>query len=132
MVSKMWVATMMGLSASLSGGQAAMAQDQTAPAGPESAAQAPAGNAAQAAPSNPQVVAFVDSQFPSADADGNGTLTAAEFTAWISKLKAAELEKAGQADPAAVKTYADNALLTADTDKDGIVTKAELVKFFGG
>jgi hypothetical protein len=122
------------------GGHAALAQTAGAPAGPEGAAAAPVQPApaepaapAQAAPANPQVVAFVDSQFPAADADANGTLTAAEFTSWISKLKTAELEKAGQpADAAAVKAYADNALLTADADKDGTITKAELVKFFGG
>ena len=111
---------------------AASAQDAVVPAGPESAA--PVEEAApQAAPSNPQVVAFVDQQFPTADADGDGTLTAAEFSAWISGLKAAEREKAGQAaDPEAVKAYTDGALAAADKDKDGILTKAELVTFFGG
>ncbi len=119
---------------------AALAQDTVVPAGPESAAPvevapvAPAEPAApQAAPANPQVVTFVDQQFPTADGDGNGTLTAAEFSAWISGLKAAEREKAGQAaDPAAVKAYADGALATADKDKDQILTKPELVTFFGG
>ncbi|MBO9579913.1 MAG: EF-hand domain-containing protein [Sphingobium sp.] len=120
----------------------AIAQNQ--PAGPESAqapaapapaldAEAPATPApTPAAPSNPTVVAFVDQQFPMADANKDGTVTAAEFTAWITSLKTAEQQKAGQVDPAAAKTYADNALAQADSDKDGTLTKAELVKFFGG
>ncbi len=114
-------------------GAAPAEPEGVAPAGPEGAA--PADDSAQpAAPGpNPQIVAFVDHQFPTADADGDGTLTAAEFTAWIGGLKAAELEKAGEAaDPAAVQAYADSALANADTDKDSVLSKDELVKFFGG
>lgn len=104
-----------------------------APAAPATApgAAAPAAPA-PATPPNPTVVAFVDQQFPTADANKDGTVTAAEFTAWITNLKTAEQQKAGQADPAAAKTYADNALAKADSDKDGNLTKTELVKFFGG
>ena len=75
---------------------------------------------------------FVDQQFPTADADKDGTVTAVEFTSWITNLKTAEQQKAGQVDAAAAKTYADNALAKADGDKDGTLTKTELVKFFGG
>ncbi|MBO9575449.1 MAG: hypothetical protein J7494_06930 [Sphingobium sp.] len=97
--------------------------------GPEGEAQA----AAPAPAGNPQITAFVDYQFPNADTDKNGTLTATEFTTWVGGLKAAELQKAGQAaDAATVKSYADNALANADADKDGTLSKAELVKFFGG
>lgn len=105
----------------------------TAPAAPAPANPAPAAPEAPAAAPNPQVVAFVDQQFAIADADKNGTLTAAEFTTWISGLKTAEMQKAGQpADAATVKAYADGALAKADADKDGMLTKTELVKFFGG
>lgn len=135
---------LLGLSAAASAQPAAPAGPESAaptepqsaaPAGPESAAPAaPADNAAQAAApaANPQIVAFVDHQYPIADTDGDGTLTAAEFTAWIRGLKAAELEKAGQPDPAAAQTYADTALANADVDKDAVLGKDELVKFFGG
>ncbi len=104
-----------------------------APAAPATApgAEVPAAPA-PATPPNPTVVAFVDQQFPTADANKDGTVTAAEFTGWITGLKTAEQQKAGQADAAAAKTYADNALAKADVDKDGNLTKTELVKFFGG
>jgi hypothetical protein len=88
--------------------------------------------AAPATPLNPQVITFVDQQFPIADTNHDGTLTAAEFTAWITGLKTAEQQKAGQVDAAAAQAYAAGALAKADTDKDGTLTKTELVKFFGG
>jgi hypothetical protein len=123
----------------------AMAQNQPGAGGPESAASttpptsaqpaapAPAAPAqAPAVPPNPQVVMFVDQQFPTADADKDGKVTAVEFTSWITSLKTAEQQKAGQVDAAVAKTYADNALAKADGDKDGTLTKTELVKFFGG
>ena len=114
---------------------AALAQTQPGMGGPEGSAAAqtaPAPAQTPDTPPNPQVVAFVDQQFPNADADKDGKVTAAEFTTWISGLKTAEQQKAGQVDPAAVKAYADGALAKADADKDGILTKTELVKFFGG
>jgi hypothetical protein len=128
----------------LSGG--ASAQDQSgsaAPAGPAPAQAEPTAPApaqaepatpapAPAAPPNPQVVTFVDQQFPIADADKDGKVTAVEFTTWIASLKTAEQQKAGQVDAAAAQTYADKALAKADGDKDGTLTKTELVKFFGG
>jgi Ca2+-binding EF-hand superfamily protein len=114
-------------------GNAQTAPANPAPAGPAPANPAPAAPEALASAPNPQVVAFVDQQFAIADADKNGTLTAAEFTTWISGLKTAEMQKAGQpADAATVKAYADGALAKADADKDGTLTKTELVKFFGG
>lgn len=122
----------------LSGG--ASAQDQSGSAAPAGPAPAPAPAQADpatpapapSAPSNPQVVTFVDQQFPIADADKDGKVTAAEFTAWITALKTAEQQKAGQVDAAAARTYAEKALAKADGDKDGTLTKTELVKFFGG
>jgi hypothetical protein len=128
--------TVFFLSTSLLSG-AAFAQDQSGSAGSAAAsAPAPAQPAAPAqapaAPPNPQVATFVDQQFPSADVDKDGKVTATEFIAWIASLKTAEQQKAGQVDAAAAKTYADNALAKADIDKDGALTKTELVKFFGG
>jgi hypothetical protein len=129
--------TVFFLSTSLLSG-AAFAQDQSGSADPAAAASAPAPAQpaapaqAPAAPPNPQVATFVDQQFPSADVDKDGKVTATEFIAWIASLKTAEQQKAGQVDAAAAKTYADNALAKADIDKDGALTKTELVKFFGG
>jgi hypothetical protein len=134
-INKMVAGALLTSALTLGLNSAAMAQSAV-PAGPESEA-APAPEAAPAEPAapaqNPQIVAFVDSQFPAADANSDGTLTAVEFTTWISGLKTAEQQKAGQpADAAAAKAYADNALANADKDKDGVLTKAELVTFFGG
>jgi hypothetical protein len=122
-------ATLLIASMALAGAQAVHAQDSAA--APAADAAAPAAEVA-AAP-NAQIVAFVDYQYPTADANGDGTLTGEEFTAWIGGLKAAELEKAGQTvDQTAVKTYTEGALRTADKDADKIVSKVELVTFFGG
>jgi len=118
----------------------AAAQDVPAQNVPEGAASPPVpGSTPPAAspatvpstPPNPRVVAFVDQQFPVADANRDGTLTAPEFTAWVSALKTAERQKAGLPDdPDAVKVYTDAALYTADGDKDKILTKTELANFF--
>jgi len=126
--------------------QAAGAQEAAAPAdtmtpAPETAAPAPeaagpadAAPAAQPAPAaNPQVVAFVDQEFPQADTDGDGKLSEAEFKAWITKLKLAELQ--AQNKPvvqAEVDTYATNAFAMADKDTDKLVDKNDLVTFFNG
>ncbi|HZV17607.1 MAG TPA: hypothetical protein VFF84_02830 [Sphingobium sp.] len=88
---------------------------------------------ARPATSGSQVSAFVDAQFPTVDSDGDGALTPAEFEGWITKLKAAELEAAGQpADPQEVKSYARNALMNADKDGDQRITRAEATQFFSG
>jgi len=100
-------------------------------AGPADAAPAPAAQPAPAA--NPQVVAFVDQEFPQADTDGDGKLSEAEFKAWITKLKLAELQ--AQNKPvvqAEVDTYATNAFAMADKDTDKLVDKNDLVTFFNG
>lgn len=113
-------------------GPTAEAGEAAAPAGPATS------STAQDAPAQPgassaQVAAFVDAQFPTMDGDGDGALTSGEFEGWISKLKSAELEAAGQpADAQEVKSYARNALLTADRDADQRITPAEATQFFSG
>lgn len=108
-------------------------QAETTPAPAAPTEPAPA-QQAQAAPASgtTQVAAFVDQQFPQADADGDGSLSATEFQPWISKLKSAELQSAGKpADAAEVQTYAANAFASADKDSNKLVTKAELTQFLG-
>ncbi len=113
------------------------AQPGSPPAEPTSTAPAPA-QQAQAEPAQPasgatQVAAFVDSQFPALDADKDGALTTTEFEGWITRLKTAELEQAGKpVNAQEVKTYAQNALRTADKDSDKKVSKAEATQFFSG
>lgn len=113
-------------------GPTAEAGETAVPAGPETSSAAPDAPA-QPAANGTQVAAFVDAQFPTMDGDGDGALTSAEFEGWITKLKSAELEAAGQpADEQEVKTYARNALLTADKDADQRITRAEATQFFSG
>lgn len=108
------------------------AADSATPAGPETSSAAPAAPA-QPAANGTQVAAFVDAQFPALDGDGDGALTTTEFEGWITRLKTTELETSGKAaDAAEVKTYARNALLTADKDADQKITRAEATQFFSG
>lgn len=102
---------------------------QPAPQAPAQSAQAPVeGNAG-----NAQVVAFVDQQFPQADADGDGSLSPTEFQPWIKALKSAELQSSGgTVDEAEVTTYASNAFATADADGNKLITKDELTQFLSG
>lgn len=111
-------------------GEAQGALEPASPAQPAAPDQSADAAAATPASGNPQVVAFVDQQFPSADADGDGKLSAAEFEGWISKIKAAELAQTGKpVVEAEVKTYASNAFANADKDADKAVTKTELTQF---
>ncbi|MBB5986207.1 EF-hand domain-containing protein [Sphingobium lignivorans] len=97
------------------------------------APQAPAQTAEAPAEGKPQVVAFVDQQFPQADADGDGSLSPTEFEPWIKALKTAELQSSGgTVDEAEVTTYASNAFATADADGNKLVSKDELTQFLQG
>lgn len=108
------------------------AADSTRPAGPETSSATPAAPA-QPSANGAQVAAFVDAQFPALDSDGDGALTTTEFEGWITRLKTTELEASGKAaDAAEVKSYARNALLTADKDADQKITRAEATQFFSG
>ncbi|MBN8829666.1 MAG: EF-hand domain-containing protein [Sphingomonadales bacterium] len=107
------------------------AQQQAQPGANVSTEQAQA-NPAQSSSTGTQVASFVDQQFPTVDTDADGALTQTEFEGWISKLKTAELQSSGKpVDAAEVRTYAQNAFLTADKDADKKVTKAEVAQFFG-
>lgn len=96
-----------------------------------SASPAPAPDASANAPT--QVVAFVDTQFPTADANGDGQLSQSEFEGWMGKLKEAELKQAGKpVVQAEVSSYANNAFARADADKNQQVTRTELTQFLQG
>lgn len=121
----------------------APAPQQPAPAQPVPAQPEPAQNAdvagpeaGQAAPApavNPQIVAFIDQEFPKADTDADGKLSETEFKTWITRLKIAELQAQGQpVEPAKVEMYATNAFAMTDKDSDKLVDKADLVAFFSG
>lgn len=99
--------------------------DQTAPADPSTAGQPAAGTPA----TGPQQIAtVVDSDFPTYDKDGNGTLDAVEFNTWMTALRQASDPKAAS-DATAMKRWSTVAFAQADIDKSKSVSKSELVGF---
>lgn len=84
--------------------------------------QAPTGQAASA----DQIAAIVDKEFGIYDSDANGELSAAEFTAWMTKLRASAPQQSPAVDPA---TWAAQAFKVADADSSASVSKAELLSF---
>lgn len=116
--------------------------DTTAPAPTEPATDtmAPASEApAQTAPASPapsssaaatpaQIAQIVETEFPTYDGDKSGDLIAAEFGAWMKKLRTAQ-DPAVDPESADVKSWIDQAYGAADADKSGSVTKEELVAF---
>lgn len=81
---------------------------------------------AAAAPANQdaQVAQVLDAEFPTYDKDQSGSLSKAEFAAWMDTLKS-------KADPSAKPDAAWNtaAFAKADGDKSKSVTKEELASF---
>lgn len=118
----------------------APAAPQTAPAPAAPAPNAPAANptpadpaiaAAQPAPNasgGDQVAAVVGKEFPTYDKDSNGTLSKAEFTAWMLALKSASDPSVKATDPA-TKAWMTQAFVQADSDKSKSVSKDELTNF---
>lgn len=99
---------------------------QPTPAQPDAEpAQTAPGKAATRATSG-QVTAIVDQEFPAHDADSSGELNAAEFAAWMTKLRAAAPQDAQSGDHA---TWATQAFKVADADSSGSVSKTELIGF---
>ncbi len=117
---------------------APVAEPQAAPAAPmdsTAAAAEPAPvtepaqtAAAQPAPAADQVATVVQTEFPTYDANKDGSLEKAEFSSWMVKLKQASDPKATATSPA-TKTWVDAAFAQADKDKSRSVTQPELVGF---
>ncbi len=87
--------------------------------------QAPAASAGKAATTD-QISAIVDKEFATHDSDANGELNAAEFAAWMTKLRASAPQQSASVDPA---TWAAQAFKVADADSSASVNKAELIGF---
>lgn len=108
--------------------QSAPAPSDTAPA-PDSttappAEPAPSGNAATPT----QVAQIVEQEFPTYDADASGELNAAEFSAWMKKLRTAN-DPAADTESESAKTWIAQAFAAADADKSTGVNKVELTSF---
>lgn len=96
-----------------------------APTAPESA---PA-QAAEAQPaSGAQIADVVGTEFPNYDKNGDGSLSAAEFSAWMVALKTAS-DPSTKATAPATKTWVATAFAQADSDKNKKVSKGELTSF---
>lgn len=76
--------------------------------------------------SSDQVAMIVEQEFGSHDSDANGELNNAEFTAWMTKLRAAAPQQGETVDAA---TWSEQAFKVADADSSGGVNKAELIAF---
>jgi len=104
----------------------ATAAAQPTPSQP--AAQASAQPATQPAATQDQVAQAVSRDFGTYDKDANGTLSQAEFGAWISTLRKAAEPTFQPGTPDAEK-YVGQAFAATDIDKSKSVDKAELTTF---
>ena len=75
-----------------------------------------------------QVAQAVEQEFPTYDKNGDGSLDQSEFAAWMTELRTVSDPSvaAGSPDMAA---WATQAFATADTDKNAVLSKAELIAF---
>ena len=92
----------------------------------QSAAAQPA--TTQPATTGDQVAQIVDSEFPSYDKAGKGSLTKEEFGTWMVALRSASDPSANAASPE-MKTWVAQAFTSADADRSGSVSKDELTSF---
>ena len=112
----------------------ATAEPATAEPAPAPDASIPPASASEPAPSGAaaatptQIAEIVDKEFPTYDGDKNGDLNAAEFGAWMKKLRAAT-DPSADVESAEVKTWIGQAFASADGDKSGAVNKTELTGF---
>ena len=80
------------------------------------------------------VATVVDAGFGTYDSDANGELNMAEFSAWMTKLRASSMTENGMAAPSPVEAeqWAASAFAAADTDQSSAVSKPELSRFLMG
>jgi hypothetical protein len=98
--------------------------EQSAPL-PDAVGPAPvepsAPSAAAPAPVTPTQI--VDREFSAYDLDKSGDLNAAEFSAWVSKLRKPAADGAAPADS---QTWSAGLFARADTDHNQLVSKTEM------
>lgn len=89
----------------------------------------------QASPAETRTVTvqkLVEAEFPTYDANNNGNLESAEFSSWVLALYEASGDANAPKDAAAKATWSKAAFATADSDKNKLVTKAEMNIFLAG
>lgn len=92
------------------------------------AAPAQSDAAAQPATTQDQIAQVVESEFPSYDKDGNGSLDAREFGAWMVALRT-QSDSSAKPDSPEMKKWTATAFAQADSDKSKSVSKPELATF---
>lgn len=75
---------------------------------------------------------LVEAEFATYDANNNGNLESAEFSSWVLALYEASGDANAPKDAAAKATWSKAAFATADSDKNKLVTKAEMNIFLAG
>lgn len=95
---------------------------------PEPQAQAQTSQPAPQPATATQIAQIVDQGFPTYDKDADGILKREEFGAWMIALRSAT-EPGFTGESAAERQWITNAHATADADKSGGVTVAELKTF---
>ena len=102
------------------------------PATPATDGSANATATTSAEPRSVTVQKLVDAEYPSYDANKNGTLDQAEFGKWVLALYAASGDAKAPQDAAAKDKWSKAAFATADTDKNKTISKAEMNVFLVG
>ena len=75
----------------------------------------------------------MDSEFPAYDANSDRQLDQSEFSRWMLALKHQEMKATGRPLAAdQITAWANGAFKTADTDKNGMISKPELIAYLSG
>ncbi len=75
-----------------------------------------------------QVAQVVDTEFPTYDKNGDGKLSAAEFSGWMVALKS-KTDPTTKPDAPETKKWVSAAFAQADADKNKSLTKTEVTSF---
>ncbi len=110
----------------------------SAPGGAATGQAAPSGTPADSVPmqsaareqpaTGSQVAQVVDTEFPTYDKNGDGKLSAAEFSGWMVALKS-KTDPTTKPDAPETKKWVSAAFTQADADKNKSLTKTEVTSF---
>ena len=110
----------------------------SAPGGAATGQAAPSGTPADSVPmqsaareqpaTGSQVAQVVDTEFPTYDKNGDGKLSAAEFSGWMVALKS-KTDPTAKPDAPETKKWVSAAFAQADADKNKSLTKTEVTSF---
>jgi hypothetical protein len=110
----------------------------SAPGGAATGQAAPSGTPADSVPmqsaareqpaTGSQVAQVVDTEFPTYDKNGDGKLSAAEFSGWMVALKS-KTDPTTKPDAPETKKWVSAAFAQADADKNKSLTKTEVTSF---